>query len=77
MMHGFGNFGFGMGLGWIFMIIFWGIVIYLVVALFNKNRRDPPDSDKKKTAEEILKKRLALGEISEEEFEHLKKRLNE
>jgi len=77
MMHGFGNFGFGMGLGWIFMIIFWGMVIYLVVAFFNKNRRDSTDSDKKETTEEILKKRLARGEISVEEYEHLKKRLNE
>jgi len=77
MMHGFGNFGFGMGFGWIFMIIFWGMVIYLIVALFNKNRRDSTDSDKKETLEEILKKRLARGEISEEDFERLKKRLDE
>jgi len=76
-MHGFGNFGFGMGFGWIFMIIFWGIVIYLVLALFSKNRTDATDSKKEETAEEILKKRFARGEISEEEFEHMKKSLNE
>lgn len=77
MMHGFGNFGFGMGLGWIFMIVFWGVVIYLVIALFNKNRSDSRGSNKGESAEEILKKRYARGEISKEEFERIKKTLSE
>ncbi len=67
MMHGFGNYGFGMGFGWIFMILFWVIIILIVVALVKK-----VGSGEKETAEEILKKRYARGEISKEEFERLK-----
>jgi len=76
-MHGFGNYGFGMGFGWIFMIIFWGVVIYLVLAFLKSNKTDSQDSGKKETAEDILKKRYARGEISQEEFERMKKSLGE
>jgi len=73
MMHWFGgNYGFGMGFGWIFMILFWVIVIYIVVALVKK-----AGSGEKDTAEDILKKRYARGEISKEEFERLKKDIRE
>jgi putative membrane protein len=71
-MHWSGNYGFGMGFGWIFMIIFWAIVLFLVVALVKKI-----GSGEKETAEDILKKRYAGGEISKEEFERLKKDISE
>lgn len=71
-MHCFGNYGFGMGFGWIFMILFWVIVIFLVVALVKK-----ASSGEKETAKEILKKRYARGEISKEEFERLKEDIRE
>lgn len=34
MFHGFGNYGYGMGIGfgWVFMIIFWGLIIYLALS---------------------------------------------
>ena len=72
MMHWYGNSGFGMGLGWLFMILFWLLVIFIVVSLVKKT-----GSGEKETAEEILKKRYARGEISTEEFERLKKDLRE
>lgn len=72
MMHGFGNYCYGMGFGWIFMILFWVIVIFIVVYLAKKI-----GSGEKETAEEILKKRYARGEISKEEFERLKKDIRE
>ncbi len=72
MMHGFGNYCYGMGFGWIFMILFWVIVIFIVVYLTKKT-----GSGEKETAEEILKKRYARGEISKEEFERLKKDIRE
>ncbi|MFK7779785.1 MAG: SHOCT domain-containing protein [Candidatus Gracilibacteria bacterium] len=67
-----GDFGFfGAGYGFIFMIIFWGIIIYFVILAFksitNKNEKETPLK--------ILKKRLAKGEISEGEFEKLRKKL--
>ncbi len=72
MMHWPGNYGFGMGFGWIFMILFWLVVILIVVALVKK-----VGSGEKETAEDILKKRYARGEISKDEFERLKKDIRE
>jgi putative membrane protein len=70
MMHRFGNYGYGMGFGWFFMILFWAIVIYIVVALVKKN-----GSGVNETADDILRKRYARGEISKEEFERMKKEI--
>ena len=38
-MMNFGNFGYGFmgGFGWIFMIVFWGLVIWAIVALIRGN----------------------------------------
>lgn len=48
------------------MLIFWGIIISLLYFLFCKNKSNNEALD-------ILKKRLAKGEITKEEFEILKK----
>ncbi len=65
-----GAYGWGMGFGWIFMIIFWVLVIlgvvYLVQAKAGKS------SEHKETPLDILKKRYAKGEITKEEFERMK-----
>ncbi|MBI4294999.1 MAG: SHOCT domain-containing protein [Chloroflexi bacterium] len=71
MMGGFGTMGLG-------MVIFWGLIIWLVVTLVqggtSSSRYDSgpshPDS-----ALEMLKKRYARGEISKEEYEDKKKDL--
>lgn len=60
------------GLGGLFMIIFWALLILLVVLLVKKG-----GSDGKETAEEILRKRYARGEISPEDFARMKKELRE
>ncbi|MDA8159792.1 MAG: SHOCT domain-containing protein [Desulfobacteraceae bacterium] len=70
MMHWVDNCGYGMGFGWISMLLFWGAVIYLIVALVKKI-----GSSDKESAEAILKKRYARGEISNEEFERLRKEM--
>lgn len=69
MMYGFP--GFGMGFGPIFALLFWGFIIYLLF-LFFKSIASQKDSE---TPLEILKKRLANGEIDEKTFERLKKKL--
>lgn len=60
------------GVGWglvmmLIMVIFWGLVIYGVIALIRGglagDRREPDDPG------EILKRRLAAGEITVEEYE--------
>ncbi|MCJ7600149.1 MAG: SHOCT domain-containing protein [Desulfobulbaceae bacterium] len=72
MMHWFGNYGMDMGFGWVFMILFCGMIIFIAISLWKKY-----DSGGKETADEILKKRYARGEISKEEFERMKKDIKE
>ena len=71
MMH-MGNFsgmGFGgFGLGWLFMILFWALVIMGIVYIINHLIVGNKISVKQETAEELLKKRYAAGEISRDEF---------
>lgn len=77
-MWGDRMYGYGMGWGWlgfIFMIVFWGLVIlgivYLVKILTGRNAA----SSKEETPLDILKKRYARGEIDAEEFARRKKDL--
>ena len=69
-MHWGGDFGMGFGGGGIFMILFWVLiifgVIYLVKALLG---RGPTKEIKSESAQEVLEKRFAKGEMSKEEFE--------
>lgn len=68
-MMGYGNYGgFFMWLIWIVII---GAIFYLIV---NRSRtvRGPQDPQTE-SAVDILKKRYARGEITQEEFEKLKK----
>ncbi len=67
MMH-WGNFGgMGFGFGWIFMILFWLLVILGIVYIL-KNMFGSRVLAKNETAEDILKKRYAAGEITKSEF---------
>lgn len=75
-MHMFGDYGMGMGGGgMIFMALFWGViivgVIYLIKLMTDKHR----SGSQTESAEEILRKRYAKGEISQEEFEKIRKDL--
>jgi putative membrane protein len=53
-----------------FMIFFWVMLLLICISLVRKGR-----SNEKETAEEILKKRYARGEISQEEFARMKKEI--
>jgi len=75
MMNDFGHFGWGMGFGWIFMLLFWGLIILGIAALvrwlWSVNTRGALP----KTALEILQVRYARGEIDREEYERIKRDL--
>ena len=67
------------GLGWfmpLMMIIFWGLIIWGVVALVrglnNQRYCDSPATD---SALEILKRRYAQGDITKKEYKEKKKDL--
>lgn len=74
--------GYHEGLGWlwatdsVWMVAFWAIVIGLGVwgikQFFSGRRNGPAEGE---APIEIAEKRLALGEISKEEFEELREAL--
>ena len=71
-MGGYGMMGFGMGFGFLFMLLFWGAIIWVIVTLTNTNQynKNEPDSLA------ILKRRYVSGEITKKQFEEMKKELN-
>ena len=72
MMYWFSNGHFFHGFGGMFMIFFWVMLLLICISLVRKG-----GSGEKETAEEILKKRYARGEISQEEFVRMKKEIGE
>ena len=70
-MAGYGMMGFGMGSGFFVMLLFWGVLIWLVVALINASGKKDEDPST------ILKKRYAAGEISKKQYVEMKKELKD
>jgi putative membrane protein len=60
--------------GWIMMVVFWGLVIVGIVALFRatSNRGAGAEPKEKETPVEILRRRYAAGELTKEQFEDMK-----
>jgi len=84
MWNSWGNmmgYGWGGGFGFIFMLVFWGLVIWGIIVLIrggmghgccgHGNHKEHGE----KTPLDILKERYAKGEINKEEFETKKKDL--
>ena len=69
MMHwgNFGGIGYG-GFGWIIMILFWALVIFGMVYLLKQIFSDKEVASRTESAENILMKRYAAGEITREEY---------
>jgi len=63
------------GMGWIFMIIFWGLIVVGLILLIRYLIRISKEGKAEESALDILKKRYARGEIDKEEFEQKKKDL--
>ena len=67
----------GSGWGWIFMLLFWGLVIWGVVALVRGAAGSGPSAPHPDSALELLKRRYARGEINKQEYEEKKRDLVE
>ncbi len=68
-----GNFGgMGFGFGWIFMILFWALLILGIIYFVKQLLGSSKTSSGMESAEEILKKRYAAGEILKDEYNEKK-----
>ncbi len=85
----YGNWGWGnmmgygawWGMGWLFMIIFWLVIILAVAGLakwlFGGSPRGVlPPAGHHKDALDVLRERYARGEIGRDEFEQKKRDLS-
>lgn len=76
MIGNMGGFGwFGPGLGWLFMILVWVLVVAGIVALIKW--LGSSTTQRGETPLEIFKARYARGEIGKQEYERMRRELQE
>jgi len=78
MMVDMGSFGgWGPGVGWVFMILFWALIILGIIAIVKwlTGTTSGTGSLPPKSARQILDERYARGEIDQEEYEQKKRDL--
>jgi len=78
MMGNWGEFGWwGMGFGFVFMILFWLLVILGIAALIRwlQAQSGSNQGTRGKTPLEIVQERYARGEIDRDEYEQKKRDL--
>jgi putative membrane protein len=68
--------GYGMGAaGWLLMAVFWialiALVVFAVVRLFPRTEPTPTPREQPEEPREILRRRLASGEIDVDTYEQL------
>lgn len=80
-----GGYGYGFGFGWVFMILFWALVIWAILALVRGvsghhghgccGHNHDGHGRGENNALNILKERYAKGEITKEQMDKMKKDL--
>jgi putative membrane protein len=75
-MTGWGGYGFSMGIvGWLFMLLFWGLIIVGLVLLVRWLWERGHPATGADAPLEILKRRYARGEIAKEEYDQMRRDL--
>lgn len=74
MSFGFTPYG-GFGMGWIFMILWWIIIIAGIIVVIKWLIEQSQGSNNRRSPIEILNERYAKGEIDKKEFDKRKKDL--
>jgi len=69
--------GWGMGFGGFSMVIFWGLIIFGIVAIIRWISGNSRDQPRQKTALDILQERYARGEIDEQEYQQKRRDLEQ
>ena len=72
--------GYGMGAaGWLLMMLFWialiALVVFAVMRMFPRTEPTPGSRERPEEPREILKRRLASGEIDVDTYEQLSSKL--
>jgi len=77
MMDWTGGAGWMMGLGWIFMILVWVLIVVGIIALIRWLGMSSGDrrEEQQKTPLQILQERYARGEIEQKEYEQKRRDL--
>lgn len=70
------GWGWWMGMGWLSMAVFWGLVIWGIVSLTHRRDRGAGPATGEPAAREILERRYARGELTAAEFEEIRQRLD-
>jgi putative membrane protein len=77
MWHMGDGWGWWMVLGWVWMVAFWGLIIWAVYAVVRRLERRPTSQAPRDegTALDILERRYARGDIDAQQFEEIRQRL--
>jgi len=70
-----GMFGFGGGAGGLFMILWWVVIIGAIVLVVRWLMPSFPGERSGKDALDILKERYARGELSQDEYEKMRREI--
>jgi putative membrane protein len=65
--------GWWMVIGWVWFIVFWGVIIYLIFSLMERVSGRTRSDDV--SPQEILKRRYARGEISKQQYDEMRRDL--
>ncbi len=71
MWPGINHWGWGMGIGWLFMLLFWLLAVVGIVALIKWFVASSNAGGSR--ALNTLKERYAKGDITREQFEQMKR----